>query len=297
MNFEAQAKAKLALKVSWVSIWVNSLLSAFKLAAGILAHSSAMVSDAIHSASDVFSTFTVMIGVKLAARQADNDHEYGHERLECIAALLLAVVLALTGVGIGWSGIQKMMQASYGTLEAPGLLALVAAVISIGCKEAMYWYTRNAAKKADSSALMADAWHHRSDALSSVGSLIGIAGARMGFPILDPLASLVICLFILKVSYDIFRESVKELTDRSCPASVEKEMREVIVRQEGVKQLDLLHTRQFASRIYVDVEISADGSLTLYESHDIAQRVHDIIEKDFPRVKHCMVHVNPTDCA
>jgi divalent metal cation (Fe/Co/Zn/Cd) transporter len=104
-------------------------------------------------------------------------------------------------------------------------------------------------------------------------------------------------LFILKVSYDIFRESVKELTDRSCPASVEKEMREVIVRQEGVKQLDLLHTRQFASRIYVDVEISADGSLTLYESHDIAQRVHDIIEKDFPRVKHCMVHVNPTDCA
>jgi cation diffusion facilitator family transporter len=238
-----------------------------------------------------------MIGVKLAARQADNDHEYGHERLECIAALLLAVVLALTGVGIGWSGIQKMMQASYGTLEAPGLLALVAAIISIGCKEAMYWYTRNAAKKADSSALMADAWHHRSDALSSVGSLIGIAGARMGFPILDPLASLVICLFILKVSYDIFRESVKELTDRSCPASVEKEMREVIVRQEGVKQLDLLHTRQFASRIYVDVEISADGSLTLYESHDIAQRVHDIIEKDFPRVKHCMVHVNPTDCA
>jgi cation diffusion facilitator family transporter len=297
MNFEAQAKAKLALRVSWVSIWVNSLLSAFKLAAGILAHSSAMVSDAIHSASDVFSTFTVMIGVKLAARQADNDHEYGHERLECIAALLLAVVLALTGVGIGWSGIQKMMQASYGTLEAPGLLALVAAIISIGCKEAMYWYTRNAAKKADSSALMADAWHHRSDALSSVGSLIGIAGARMGFPILDPLASLVICLFILKVSYDIFRESVKELTDRSCPASVEKEMREVIVRQEGVKQLDLLHTRQFASRIYVDVEISADGSLTLYESHDIAQRVHDIIEKDFPRVKHCMVHVNPTDCA
>jgi cation diffusion facilitator family transporter len=297
MNFDAQAKAKLALKVSWVSIWVNSLLSAFKLAAGILAHSSAMVSDAIHSASDVFSTFTVMIGVKLAARQADNDHEYGHERLECIAALLLAVVLALTGVGIGWSGIQKMMQASYGTLEAPGLLALVAAIISIGCKEAMYWYTRNAAKKADSSALMADAWHHRSDALSSVGSLIGIAGARMGFPILDPLASLVICLFILKVSYDIFRQSVKELTDRSCPASVEKEMREVIVRQEGVKQLDLLHTRQFASRIYVDVEISADGSLTLYESHDIAQRVHDIIEKDFPRVKHCMVHVNPTDCA
>ncbi|MCD7829312.1 MAG: cation diffusion facilitator family transporter [Clostridiales bacterium] len=293
MELDPKTKAKIAYRVSWTSVWGNILLAAFKLAAGLLAHSSAMVSDAVHSASDVFSTFTVMIGVKLSSRQADADHEYGHERLECIASLLLAALLAVTGLGIGYSGIQKIAQASYGQLEAPGRLALAAALVSIVCKEAMYWYTRRAAKQTGSSALMADAWHHRSDALSSIGSLIGIWGARMGWPVLDPAVSLVICLFILKVSYDVFRQAVNELTDRSCPAYVEEEMRLSILRQTGVEQLDLLRTRQFGTRVYVDVEIAANGDLSLTQAHGIAQRVHDAIEREFPSVKHCMVHVNP----
>ncbi|MCD7837502.1 MAG: cation diffusion facilitator family transporter [Clostridiales bacterium] len=293
MELDPKTKAKIAYRVSWTSVWGNILLAAFKLAAGLLAHSSAMVSDAVHSASDVFSTFTVMIGVKLSSRQADADHEYGHERLECIASLLLAALLAVTGLGIGYSGIQKIAQASYGQLEAPGRLALVAAVVSIVCKEAMYWYTRRAAKQTGSSALMADAWHHRSDALSSIGSLIGIWGARMGWPVLDPMVSLVICLFILKVSYDVFRQAVNELTDRSCPAYIEEEMRLSILRQTGVERLDLLRTRQFGTRVYVDVEIAADGELSLTLAHGIAQQVHDAIEREFPSVKHCMVHVNP----
>ncbi|MCD7887839.1 MAG: cation diffusion facilitator family transporter [Clostridiales bacterium] len=293
MELDPKTKAKIAYRVSWTSVWGNILLAAFKLAAGLLAHSSAMVSDAVHSASDVFSTFTVMIGVKLSSRQADADHEYGHERLECIASLLLAALLAVTGLGIGYSGVQKIAQASYGQLEAPGRLALVAALVSIVCKEAMYWYTRRAAKQTGSSALMADAWHHRSDALSSIGSLIGIWGARMGWPVLDPAVSLVICLFILKVSYDVFRQAVNELTDRSCPAYVEEEMRLSILRQTGVERLDLLRTRQFGTRVYVDVEIAADGDLSLTQAHGIAQRVHDAIEREFPSVKHCMVHVNP----
>ncbi|MCD7822180.1 MAG: cation diffusion facilitator family transporter [Clostridiales bacterium] len=293
MELDPKTKAKIAYRVSWTSVWGNILLAAFKLAAGLLAHSSAMVSDAVHSASDVFSTFTVMIGVKLSSRQADADHEYGHERLECIASLLLAALLAVTGLGIGYSGIQKIAQDSYGQLEAPGRLALVAALVSIVCKEAMYWYTRRAAKQTGSSALMADAWHHRSDALSSIGSLIGIWGARMGWPVLDPAVSLVICLFILKVSYDVFRQAVNELTDRSCPAYVEEEMRLSILRQTGVERLDLLRTRQFGTRVYVDVEIAADGDLSLTQAHGIAQRVHDAIEREFPSVKHCMVHVNP----
>ncbi|MCD8353164.1 MAG: cation diffusion facilitator family transporter [Clostridiales bacterium] len=293
MELDPKTKAKIAYRVSWTSVWGNVLLAAFKLAAGLLAHSSAMVSDAVHSASDVFSTFTVMIGVKLSSRQADADHEYGHERLECIASLLLAALLAVTGLGIGYSGIQKIAQASYGQLEAPGRLALVAAVVSIVCKEAMYWYTRRAAKQTGSSALLADAWHHRSDALSSIGSLIGIWGARMGWPVLDPAVSLVICLFILKVSYDVFRQAVNELTDRSCPAYIEEEMRLSILRQAGVERLDLLRTRQFGTRVYVDVEIAADGDLPLTQAHGIAQRVHDTIEREFPSVKHCMVHVNP----
>ncbi|MCD8051767.1 MAG: cation diffusion facilitator family transporter [Clostridiales bacterium] len=293
MELDPKTKAKIAYRVSWTSVWGNILLAAFKLAAGLLAHSSAMISDAVHSASDVFSTFTVMIGVRLSSRQADADHEYGHERLECIASLLLAALLAVTGLGIGYSGIQKIAQASYGQLEAPGRLALVAAVASIVCKEAMYWYTRRAAKQTGSSALMADAWHHRSDALSSIGSLIGIWGARMGWPVLDPAVSLVICLFILKVSYDVFRQAVNELTDRSCPAYIEEEMRLSILRQTGVERLDLLRTRQFGTRVYVDVEIAADGELSLTQAHGIAQRVHDAIEREFPSVKHCMVHVNP----
>ncbi|MCD7929433.1 MAG: cation diffusion facilitator family transporter [Clostridiales bacterium] len=293
MELDPKTKAKIAYRVSWTSVWGNILLAAFKLAAGLLAHSSAMISDAVHSASDVFSTFTVMIGVRLSSRQADADHEYGHERLECIASLLLAALLAATGLGIGSSGIQKIAQASYGQLEAPGRLALVAAGVSIVCKEAMYWYTRRAAKQTGSSALLADAWHHRSDALSSIGSLIGIWGARMGWLVLDPAVSLVICLFILKVSYDVFRQAVNELTDRSCPAYIEEEMRLSVLRQTGVERLDLLRTRQFGTRVYVDVEIAADGEMSLTQAHGIAQRVHDTIEREFPSVKHCMVHVNP----
>lgn len=284
-------KTALARRVSWQSIWMNTLLSILKFAAGLIAHSSAMLSDAVHSASDVFSSLTVLIGIKLAARPDDADHEYGHERLESLAAVLLAAVLAATGCGIGYNGLRALLRG--GPTQTPGLLALLAAVLSIAVKEAMYWYTRHAARKVDSAALMADAWHHRSDALSSVGALIAIAGARMGLPLLDPLACLIICLFILKASLDIFRQAARQLTDRSCPAPLEERMRATALRQDGVERLDLLHTRQFASRVYVDVEIAADGSLPLYQAHAIAQRVHDAVEREFPQVKHCMVHVNP----
>lgn len=284
----------IAMRVSRRSIAVNLLLTIFKLLAGIFANSGAMISDAVHSASDVFSTVMVMVSVKLAGRRADDDHEYGHERQECIAAILLSVALALTGIGIGYSGALKILAAAYDGLAIPGVLALIAAAASIAAKEGMYWYTRFAAKKTGSTALMADAWHHRSDALSSVGSLVGIAAARMGYPIADPIASIVICAFILKVSVDIFRTAAGQLTDRACPPEVELRMRIVILNQPGVCSLDLLQTRQFGSRTYVDVEISADGDLPLTEAHDIAERVHHSIEKQFPSVKHCMVHVNPT---
>lgn len=142
---------------------------------------------------------------------------------------------------------------------------------------------------------MADAWHHRSDALSSIGSLIGIAGARLGFPALDPLASLVICVFILKASYDIFMSAVQQLVDQSAAPEVEQAMSQVIQAQEGVLRLDLLRTRQFGNRLYIDVEIAADGSLPLFTAHRIAEQVHNQIEASFPAVKHCMVHVNPLD--
>lgn len=292
-NLKTIADKKVAMKVSNVSIIINLLLSAFKLFAGIFARSSAMISDAVHSASDVFSTFIVIIGVNIAAKKSDEEHPYGHERFECVASIILAVILFATGLGIGYEGIKEIIGDNYGKLQAPGVLALAAACISIAVKEWMYWYTRAAAKKINSGALMADAWHHRSDALSSIGAFIGILGARMGFPILDPIASIVICLFILKASYDIFKDATDKMIDKSCEEEVIASMKSVIMNQSGVISIDVLKTRLFGAKIYVEIEIEADGAKTLNETHAIAESVHTAIEKNFPSVKHCMVHVNP----
>lgn len=284
---------KIAMRVSVVSIIVNVALSLFKLLAGIFAASGAMISDAIHSASDVFSTFIVIIGVNISAKKADNEHQYGHERLECVASIILAVILAETGIGIGISGLDKIFAGNYESLEIPGLLALIAAVVSIAVKEWMFWYTRAAAKKINSGALMADAWHHRSDALSSIGAFIGILGARLGFPILDPIASVVICVFIVKAAFDIFKDAIDKMIDKSCDKETVDKIAAVIREQDGVEGIDDLKTRLFGTKIYVDVDISADGNITLTRAHQIAEDVHTSIEQTFPTVKHCMVHVNP----
>ena len=282
-----------AVRVSMVSIVGNTVLSLLKLLAGILAHSGAMISDAVHSASDVFSSIIVIIGVKFSAKDSDRNHPYGHERFECVAAIVLSMILLVTGLFIGHNVLEQITAGNASQLRIPGVMALIAAVVSIFSKEAMYWYTRFYAKRLDSGALMADAWHHRSDALSSVGALVGIAGARMGHPILDPIASLVICVFILKAAYDIFRDSISKMVDHSCDDSTEQALIACASEQPGVLGVDLIHTRIFGNRIYVDIEISADGRITLSESHAIAEKVHGAIEKEFSKVKHIMVHVNP----
>lgn len=284
---------QIALRASWVTILVNVLLSALKLLAGIFSHSAAMLSDGIHSLSDVFSTLIVIVGVRIANKQADKEHPYGHERLESVAALLLAVLLGITGLGIGWSGLRTIMAKNYDTIAIPGTFALIAAIISIVGKEGMYWYKRAAAKKTNSGTLMADAWHHRSDALSSVGSFLGIFGARIGFPVLDSVASLVICLFILKVSVDIFRDAISKMVDRACDDQTIAKIRELILAQDNVEGIDVLRTRLFGDKIYIDVEISVHAGTSLLASHEIAHIVHDILEEQIPNVKHCMVHVNP----
>ena len=290
----SQTQQKIAMRVSGVSITVNLVLSLFKLLAGILAHSGAMLSDAVHSASDVISTIVVIIGVKLSGKKSDAEHQYGHERLECVSAIILAGLLFATGVGIGMSGIKSILAGSKGQkIMEPGLLALIAAVVSIVTKEWMFWYTRAAAKKISSGALMADAWHHRSDALSSVGSFAGILGARLGCPIMDPIASVVICIFILKAAIDIFKDAIDRMVDHSCDEETEDKMRQAVLEVPGVKGVDVLQTRLFGSKIYVDLEISADGQQSLNDAHAIAERVHHMIENTFQDVKHCMVHVNP----
>ena len=282
-----------ALKVSVVSIAVNILLSLLKLLAGLIARSGAMISDAVHSASDVLSTFVVIIGVKLAGKKPDKEHPYGHERMECVASIILAAVLAVTGLGIGFKGVEKIASPDKYEIAVPGLLALIAAIVSIVIKEAMYQYTRSAARKINSGALMADAWHHRSDALSSIGSFAGILGARMGFPVLDPLASVIICVFIFKAAADIFRDAVDKMVDKSCPDEIVENMRKTILDNSDVLGIDELKTRLFGSKIYVEVEILMNASKTLVDAHQTAEEVHRSIEEHFPDVKHCMVHVNP----
>ena len=289
-SFEA-----VATRVSTVSIIINLLLASFKFVAGVLGRSGAMISDAVHSSSDVVGSLIVIVGVRVSEKKSDADHPYGHERMESVASLILAVILALAGLTIGKEALLSITSGAYQTAAIPGLLALIAAAVSIAVKEGMFWYTWMHARQIRSDALKAEAWHHRSDALSSVGALIGIGAARLGVPIMEPVASLVICLFILKVAVDIFREAIDKMVDHACDAETEKAIRDCAEKQAGVVKVDVIRTREFGRKMYVDIEISADGDLTLREAHGIAQRVHDSVEAAFPDVKHIMVHVNPAD--
>ena len=243
----------------------------------------------------MFSTFVVIIGIKLSAKEPDKEHPYGHERLECVAAIILAMVLFITGLGIGIEALKNILHGNYSDLQIPGILALIAAIVSIVSKEGMYWYTRYYAKKIDSSALMADAWHHRSDAFSSIGALIGIGGARLGFPIMDSIASMVIFIFIVNASFQIFKDAMDKMVDHSCDDETEKQIYDCVMKNENVMGIDVLQTRIFGNKIYVDVEIQVNASYTLQVAHNIAEAVHEDIEENFPKVKHIMVHVNPAN--
>ena len=286
---------RMAKKLSIVTVSGNAVLAAFKLFAGIFAHSGAMISDAVHSMSDVITTVVAYIGMKLSEKDADEDHPYGHERLECVAALILGGILMLTGIGIGYDAVVKITAGNYTDIAIPGALALVAAVVSIAVKEAMYWYTRHYALIMDSSVFMADAWHHRTDAISSVGALIGIAFSMAGYAIMDTIASVIICLFILKASVDIIKDTINKMTDHACSPEDKRHIEEYIRSEEGVLGIDLLRTRLFGNRIYVEAEIIVWGDMSLRDAHAIAERVHDGLEKSFPKIKHIMIHVNPSE--
>ncbi len=287
------SEEKTIFRLSAVSFIGNTLLSAFKLYAGITGHSSAMLSDAVHSLSDVLSTAVAAVGARLARRAPDRDHPYGHDRFECVASIVLGVLLIFTGAGIGQQAVKKILAGNYQALAVPSAIALAAAAVSIAVKEGMYWYTRSFAKKIKSSAFMADAWHHRSDALSSIGSLIGIGGAMLGVPVLEPVACVCICLCILKVAYDVIRDALAGMTDSYAGEDLEKAVGELIRAQEGVLRLDMLHTRRFGSRFYIDAEIAVDGSQSLYDAHRIAEEIHNTVERRYPQVKHIMIHENP----
>ena len=286
-------ETKIINRLSTVGIAGNIALVVFKLYAGIAGHSGAMVSDAVHSLSDVFATLVAYIGVRISKKAPDQDHPYGHDRLECVASMILGMILLATGFGIGLNGVKQRAAGHYEQPAVPSAIALAAAVVSIVSKEVMFWYTRYYAKKLNSSAFMADAWHHRSDALSSVGSLIGIGGAMLGVPVMEPIACVAICLCILKVAYDILKDSIDKMLDTACSPEYEASLRSFIAEQDGVRRVDKLQTRRFGSKIYIDAEIGVDGSISLFEAHAIAESVHNAVEKRDQEIKHIMIHENP----
>lgn len=290
---DQQKNHKLAMNTSRANIFMNAFLSVSKLIIGFLAHSHAMINDGINNASDVVGSIIVTVGVSAGAKDSDKHHQYGHERLECVASILVSGIVMALGVGLFAEGFGKIFKGSYKNLPIPGMMAVAAAIASIIIKEIMFLYTRRAAKKTGSSALMASASDSQSDVLATTAGLIGIVGSRVGLPVADSIAAIVISLFIFKVGLDIFNDGMYKMVDHACPDEEVKAIRKVIKDQQGVLGVDVLQTRMFGSRAYVDVEISAEGTQSLIQAHAIAERVHHAIEINFPQVKHCMVHVNP----
>ena len=281
---------KEGLKTLIITIIINVVLSAIKIIAGIVGRSSAMVADGVHTLSDVATTIVAIIGLKVSSKKADASHPYGHEKYEPIFAKIISILLALTGLFIGYKGIKILIG---GNIQAPGNIALAAALISIIIKEGMYRYTIKTAKKIKSLSMEADAWHHRSDALSSVGTFVGVLGARLGLRILDPIAAIIVSIFIIKMGIDLYLKSIRGLVDESADEHIVEKIEEITSSVKEVKSITDLKTRVFGSKIYVDIDITVDGNITVSEGHDIAGVVHDLIEDEIDDVKHCMVHVEP----
>ncbi|SDD38591.1 cation diffusion facilitator family transporter [Peptococcus niger] len=278
-----------------LSLWtlgLNFLLGSVKLAAGLWGRSSAMVADAAHSYSDCASTVAVIAGLKMASKSADADHPYGHEKYELIFANILSILLGLTAVKIGYDA---LMVIAHGSYQVPGLAPLLAAVFSLAVKEVMYRLTLRKAKKIGSVAMEADAWHHRTDALSSVGAFVGILGARLGLPVLDPVTGLLVSLLVLKVAIDLYRKSVSGLVDSSTDAETVARIQQLLADIDGIEEVNSLKTRVFGASAYADVTIKVDGALTVEEGHDIATLAHNKIEANLPKIKHIMVHIEPMD--
>lgn len=292
MNIESQNK--LSKQVSNVGLFANIFLSIAKLAVGIIGASQALISDAINSIGDVFATFVVLIGVKESKKAADTDHPFGHERLDSVAAIILAIFFFLTAFFIGFRAVSSILEGINGEIPLPSNLTWIVAVIAIAIKEGLFIYTANAAKLTGSTALKGSAYDHQADVISTTGSLIGIVGARIfSLPILDPIFSLFIGVLIVITGIRVFKEAIERMIDKSIDEEDEKAIIKTVEEVVGVEQIDMFRSRIFGNRIYVDIDIAVDADLSLEEAHTIAENVHDRIEQDYPLVKHIMVHVNP----
>lgn len=283
-----------------VTLWggvMNALLLVFKFVAGIMGHSAAMVADAVHSLSDFVTDIIVLAFVHISGKPKDKSHDYGHGKYETLAMTVIGFMLLAVALGIIYGGLMKILAWSRGELlPAPGMLALLAALLSIVLKEGVFHYTIVKAKELESQALEANAWHHRSDALSSIGTAIGIGGAiflGQRWTVLDPLASVIVGLFIAKVSIDLLRGGLGDLMEQSLPDEVEQEILQLAGSVEGVEEPHDLRTRRIGNHYAIELHILMDGNLPLIKAHDRASEVEERLRKRYGEETHVVVHVEP----
>ena len=293
-----QERVKGIYRVTIVGSVVNLLLVVSKFVAGLLGSSSAMIADAVHSLSDFVTDIVVIVFVNISGKPEDEDHRYGHGKYETLATVIIALALFAVGVGILVDGAKDVAAVVNGAvLPAPSMIALIAAALSIVAKELLYRYTAHVGRKLDSQAVVANGWHHRSDAFSSIGVLVGIGGAMLlgeKWRVLDPLAAIVVSAFIIKVAVDLIKPCLDELLERSLPAEVEQEIEQIILSEEGVTSPHHLRTRRIGNRYAIEVHIRMDGNLTLSEAHRITTAVEQKLKSRYGSATHVGIHTEPT---
>lgn len=290
-------REKAIYQVTWAGSFVNFLLVIFKFIAGILGHSAAMIADAVHSLSDFATDIVVLIFTRISNKPQDKNHDYGHGKYETLATAIIGIVLFAVGANICWNGLQAIQTVwQGGRLPAPGMLAFAGAIISIVSKELIYRYTIHVGRKINSSAVIANAWHHRSDAFSSIGTAIGIGGAIVlgeSWSVLDPMAAVVVSFFIMKVAVQLLKPCVDELTEKSLPDEIEKEICLIAENTPGVSAIHNLRTRRIGNHYAIEMHVRMDGHLTLYEAYAKASVIENKLKEKYGNETHVGIHVEP----
>lgn len=294
-------REKAIYQVTWAGSFVNFLLVVFKFIAGILGHSAAMIADAVHSLSDFATDIVVLIFTRISNKPQDKSHDYGHGKYETLATAIIGIVLFAVGAGICWNGLRAIQTVwQGGRLPAPGMLAFAGAIISIVSKELIYRYTIHVGRRINSSAVIANAWHHRSDAFSSIGTAIGIGGAILlgeSWSVLDPMAAVVVSFFIMKVSVQLLKPCVDELTEKSLPDEIEKEICLITENTPAVSAIHNLRTRRIGNHYAIEMHVRMDGHLTLYEAHAKASVIENKLKEKYGNETHVGIHVEPVKSA
>ena len=290
-------REKAIYQVTWAGSFVNFLLVVFKFIAGILGHSAAMIADAVHSLSDFATDIVVLIFTRISNKPQDKNHDYGHGKYETLATAIIGIVLFAVGAGICWNGLRAIQTVwQGGRLPGPGMLAFAGAIISIVSKELIYRYTIHVGRKINSNAVIANAWHHRSDAFSSIGTAMGIGGAiALGesWSVLDPMAAVIVSFFIMKVSVQLLKPCVDELTEKSLPDEIEKEICLIAENTPGVSAIHNLRTRRIGNHYAIEMHVRMDGHLTLYEAHAKASVIENKLKEKYGNETHVGIHVEP----